>query len=65
MNPDDHATLGVLAEKIVRELRLVGHAEIVPDRTIASGGCRVETDFGAIDGQVATQLARIAEEVLS
>ena len=63
MNPEDHATLGALAEQIVRELRLVGHAKVVADPTIASGGCRVDTDYGAIDGQVATQLARIAEEL--
>jgi flagellar assembly protein FliH len=63
MNPDDHATLGSLAEQIVRELRLVGQATVVADPSIASGGCRVDTDYGAIDGQVATQLARIAEEL--
>jgi flagellar assembly protein FliH len=64
MNPDDHATLGPLAQTVVQQLRLVGQAEIVPDPLIASGGCIVETSYGAIDGQVATQLARIAEELL-
>jgi flagellar assembly protein FliH len=64
MNPDDHATLGPLAGQIVQQLRLVGQAEIVADPGIASGGCIVETNYGAIDGQVATQLARIAEELL-
>jgi flagellar assembly protein FliH len=63
MNPGDHATLGSRAEAIIQELRLVGQAEIVADPTIASGGCKVETHYGAIDGQVATQLARIAEEL--
>ena len=64
MNPDDHATLGPLAEQIIEQLRLVGQAEIIADPKVASGGCKVETDYGAIDGQVATQLARIAEELL-
>jgi flagellar assembly protein FliH len=64
MNPDDHATLGPLAAQIVQQLRLVGQAEIIADPAIASGGCVVETNYGAIDGQVATQLARIAEELL-
>lgn len=64
MNPDDHATLGPLAAQIIQQLRLVGQAEIVADPAIASGGCIVETNYGAIDGQVATQLARIAEEIL-
>jgi flagellar assembly protein FliH len=64
MNPDDHATLGPLAEQIVEQLRLVGQATIIADPKVASGGCKVDTDYGAIDGQVATQLARIAEELL-
>jgi flagellar assembly protein FliH len=64
MNPDDYRTLGPLAEQIVEQLRLVGQAQIVADPSVASGGCKVLTDYGAIDGQVATQLARIAEELL-
>ena len=65
MNAGDYATLGPLAEQIIEQLRLVGQAEIIADPAIASGGCKVETDYGAIDGQVATQLARIAEELSS
>jgi len=63
MNPEDHAALGSRVEQVIQQLRLVGQAQIVADPTIASGGCKVETDYGAIDGQVATQLARIAEEL--
>jgi flagellar assembly protein FliH len=63
MNPGDHKTLGPQVEQVVAQLRLIGQAQIVSDPAIASGGCKVETDYGAIDGQVATQLARIAEEL--
>jgi flagellar assembly protein FliH len=63
MNPEDHTALGSRVEQVIQQLRLVGQAQIVADPTIASGGCKVETDYGAIDGQVATQLARIAEEL--
>jgi flagellar assembly protein FliH len=63
MNPDDCKALGPQVERVISQLRLIGQAQIVADPTIASGGCKVETDFGAIDGQVATQLARIAEEL--
>jgi len=63
MNPDDYAALGSRVMQVIDQLRLVGQAQIVADPTIASGGCKVETEFGAIDGQVATQLARIAEEL--
>ncbi len=63
MNPADRQALGPQVEQVISQLRLIGQAQIVADPTIASGGCKVETDFGAIDGQVATQLARIAEEL--
>ena len=63
MNPDDHKNLGTQVDQLVAELRLIGQPQVVADPTIASGGCKVETDYGAIDGQVATQLARIAEEL--
>lgn len=63
LNPDDLRALGPQVEQVVAQLRLIGQAQIVGDLTIASGGCKVETDYGAIDGQVATQLARIAEEL--
>jgi flagellar assembly protein FliH len=63
MNPTDLAALGPRVERVIEQLRLVGQAQVVADPTIASGGCKVETDYGAIDGQVATQLARIAEEL--
>ena len=63
MNPVDLAALGPRVERVIEQLRLVGQAQVVADPAIASGGCKVETDYGAIDGQVATQLARIAEEL--
>ena len=63
MNPEDHHSLGPQVERVIAELRLIGQAQVVADPTIASGGCKVETEYGAIDGQVATQLARIAEEL--
>ena len=63
MNPADLAALGPRVERVIEQLRLVGQAQVVADPAIASGGCKVETDYGAIDGQVATQLARIAEEL--
>ena len=60
MNPDDHAALGPQVEQVVAQLRLVGQAQIVADPAIATGGCHVDTEFGSIDGQLETQLARIA-----
>jgi len=35
----------------------------VADPDITPGGCRVDTQFGSIDQQLETQLARIEEEL--
>ncbi|MCI0360879.1 MAG: flagellar assembly protein FliH [Planctomycetaceae bacterium] len=63
MNPADHANLGPQVAKVVEQLRLVGQTQIVADAAIDAGGCKVETDCGTIDAQLAAQLERIAEEL--
>ncbi len=63
INPVDREALGNQVEMILRELSVLTRAEVVADREITSGGCRVETEFGVIDQQIETQLARIEEEL--
>ncbi len=63
LNPDDHAALGSQVRNIVGELARLAPAEVVADRRISHGGCRVETPQGAVDQQIETQLTRIAEEL--
>jgi len=63
LNPEDHAALGSQVRNLVDELARLAPAEVVADRSISRGGCRVETPKGAIDQQFETQLARIAEEL--
>ena len=41
-----------------------GEAELVYDETITPGGCQIETQHGAIDARMETQLERIASELL-
>lgn len=63
LNPADH---GVLAERlamVVKEFAGIGSAELIADPQITAGGCRVETQFGIIDQQIESQLARIEEEL--
>jgi len=64
MHPDDLALLGPQVEQLAAELARLGTARIVPDSSIARGGCRVDTRYGTIDQQLATQLARIEQELL-
>jgi flagellar assembly protein FliH len=63
LNPGDLRALGPQVDQVIAQLRLIGQAQVVADPSIASGGCKLETEYGAIDGQIATQLARIAEEL--
>ncbi len=63
LNPDDHEALGVQVEMIVKELSPLAETELVADENITPGGCRVETQFGAIDQQFEAQLERIEEEL--
>jgi flagellar assembly protein FliH len=65
LHPDDHAALAQQIEKLKHELTGIGAVKIVADQTISAGGCRVDTDFGSLDQQLDSQLARITEELLS
>lgn len=63
MNPADHAALGSQVQSLIKELTPLAPAELLADPAITSGGCRVDTQFGSIDQQLETQLARIEEEL--
>ncbi len=63
LNPDDYAALGRQIERVVSEATRIASTDIVADPRIARGGCRVETEFGAIDQQLEAQLARIEQEL--
>lgn len=63
MNPEDLETLQSQIERLVQETARLAPLEIVPDPSIARGGCRLESGHGAIDLQWETQLARIEAEL--
>lgn len=63
LNPEDHQALGSQAQLLIAELSRAGSAEVISSAEVARGGCRVETRFGEIDQQIATQLARLEEEL--
>lgn len=64
LNPTDVERLGPQVALLIAELKPSGGVEVVADERIAAGGCRLETRFGAIDQQLATQLKRIEEELI-
>jgi flagellar assembly protein FliH len=65
LNPEDHAPLATHVEAITKQLTGLGSVRIVADPAINTGGCRVDTEFGSLDQQVESQLARITEELLN
>jgi flagellar assembly protein FliH len=63
LSPDDHAALGQQVRQVVAEFSRLATTEIIADAQVTRGGCRVDTDFGAIDQQFEVQLKRIEEEL--
>ncbi|MCU0958807.1 MAG: flagellar assembly protein FliH [Pirellulaceae bacterium] len=63
LHPDDFAAVGDWRELLARELAARAPTQIVPDPGVERGGCHVDTEFGSIDQQLTSQLARIEEEL--
>lgn len=63
MNPADVSGLADKTQKLLNADATGVPVQLVADASIEPGGCRVETEYGAIDQQFTAQLARIAEEL--
>jgi flagellar assembly protein FliH len=63
LNPSDLEALRGQLSVLLDEIAPLADAELNADPEIAPGGCRVETRFGIIDQQFASQLKRIEEEL--
>lgn len=63
LHPDDYSALGDWRELLAAEFGAQAPTQILPDPGIERGGCRIDTEFGAIDQQLTNQLARIEEEL--
>ncbi|MCA9234595.1 MAG: hypothetical protein KDA44_03960 [Planctomycetales bacterium] len=61
--PGDVETLSGQIEQLTEMFASAATVRIVPDARITPGGCRVVTEFGVIDEQLETQLARLEEEL--
>ncbi|MCI0333739.1 MAG: hypothetical protein L0228_11020 [Planctomycetes bacterium] len=64
INPTDYENLGPQIERLAATLCQLSPSHIVADAEISAGGCRVETKFGEIDGQIEAQLRRIEEDLV-
>jgi flagellar assembly protein FliH len=63
LHPTDCDTLKGQVDRLTKELERLGPAEVVANPEVTPGGCRIETQHGAIDQQFEAQLARIEEEL--
>jgi flagellar assembly protein FliH len=60
LNPDDHA-----ATEAARTAAWTGtHVTVVADSRVPRGGCRIESDFGALDAGVDAQIQELAHALL-
>ena len=63
LSPNDHATLGNQVENLTAQFAPAAQATIVADPGLSPGGCKIETEFGAVDQQIESQLERIKQEM--
>ena len=63
LNPADHIALKDHISKLTHELAGSAETRVISDPGVTAGGCRVDTEFGSIDQQFETQIARILEEL--
>jgi flagellar assembly protein FliH len=64
LHPLDFDQLHVSGTEAVTTLASIGEATLVPDESVARGGCLIETRHGVIDARLETQLERITNELL-
>lgn len=64
LNPADLEALAQRDIDLAREFGPFEHVEVIPDETVGSGGCAVETESVAVDARIETQLQRILDGLL-
>jgi flagellar assembly protein FliH len=64
LHPEDLAAWGGQGSRIIESLTSCADSTLIPDPTIARGGCRIETIHGEIDARVESMLERLADELI-
>jgi flagellar biosynthesis/type III secretory pathway protein FliH len=63
LSPADQSTLKKQVQQIASVFAPLASVNVTASEAVAPGGCRVLTEFGVIDQQIETQIARIKEEL--
>lgn len=51
-------------QDFIREVENIKNIAVVEDSSVEKGGCIVETDFGAVDARIASQLSELESKIL-
>ena len=51
-------------DEFIKRIENVNGINIIEDSTVDKGGCIVETDFGAIDARISSQLAELETKIM-
>jgi len=63
LHPADQQTLERQVKQVATVFAPLAAVNVVADEAISPGGCRLVTEFGVVDQQLETQLARIQQEL--
>ena len=65
VNMDDVQLATEHTEQFIKQVENIKNVTVVEDGTVEKGGCIVETDFGAIDARIASQLSELETQILN
>jgi len=64
LNPADLAALEEQNVRLLDEFEAAENLELIPDETVAPGGCVAESEYMEVDAQIETQLQKIIDDIL-
>lgn len=64
VNLEDLKLASANADEFIKRVENIQGITVVEDSTVEKGGCVVETDFGAIDARISSQLSELEEKIM-
>lgn len=64
VNLEDLKLATANADEFIKRVENIQGITVVEDSTVEKGGCVVETDFGAIDARISSQLSELEEKIM-
>ncbi len=63
-HPDDRATITQVLERLRFSNAAAESAHVLEDSSVARGGCRIDTEHGAVDADLDAQLDRLIDQLM-